>query len=342
MTRAAVISGLGAFVPPRVVTNDMLAAELDTSDEWIRTRTGISRRHVIDPGMSTGHLATEAGRRALASAGVTGVDAVVLATSTPDRPCPATAPLVATRLGLGGVAAFDVAAVCTGFVYALATAAGLIATSVADTALVIGADTFSTILDPADRTTRVIFGDGAGAVVLRAGDRAEPGALRGFDLGSDGEGVDLITVPGGGSEERSHGGAPAASESYFRMEGPQVFTRAVRHMAGSVRNTLEKAGWSAEDVGLLVPHQANVRILDTCARQLGIPADRVAKNIDRVGNTVAASIPLALADAAANGLLKAEQRVVLTGFGGGLSWGSAALTWPELDSRGINDLQHEK
>ncbi|GAA2728004.1 beta-ketoacyl-ACP synthase III [Streptomyces nogalater] len=328
MTRGAVLSGLGTWLPPQVVTNDMLSSELDTSDEWIRTRTGIGRRHIASPGMSTGHLATEAARRALKSAGTDRVDVVVVATSTPDRPCPATAPVVASALGLTGTGAFDVAAVCTGFVYALATAAGLIAGRVADSALVIGADTFSTILDPGDRTTRVIFGDGAGAVVLRAGDQAEEGALRGFDLGSDGTGVDLITVPGGGSEQRLSGAEPAPGDAYFHMDGPQVFTRAVRYMTGSVRKVLDAAALAPEDLAHLVPHQANVRILDTCARELGLPTERVVKNIDRVGNTVAASIPLALAAGAADGRLRAGDPVVLTGFGGGLTWGSALLTWP--------------
>jgi 3-oxoacyl-[acyl-carrier-protein] synthase III len=329
MTRSAVLSGLGTWVPPQVVTNDMLATQLDTTDEWIRTRTGIVRRHVASPGMSTGHLATEAARRALKSAEVERVDLVVVATSTPDRPCPATAPVVAESLGLAGVGAFDVAAVCTGFVYGLATAAGLIGTGVVDTALVIGADTFSTILDPDDRTTRVIFGDGAGATVVRAGDREENGALLGFDLGSDGRGADLITVPAGGSEQRLSGTEPTPSEGYFRMDGPQVFARAVRHMSSSVRNVLDRAGLAPGDIAHLVPHQANVRILDTCARQLGLPPERVVKNIDQVGNTVAASIPLALATGATAGRFEAGQSVVLTGFGGGLTWGSALLTWPE-------------
>ncbi|MBT2525716.1 ketoacyl-ACP synthase III [Streptomyces sp. ISL-99] len=329
MTRSAILSGLGTWVPPQVVTNDMLAAELETSDEWIRTRTGITRRHVASAGMSTGHLATEAARRALKSAGADRVDVVVVATSTPDRPCPATAPAVAAALGLVGAGAFDVAAVCTGFVYGLATAAGLIGTEVADSALVVGADTFSTILDPEDRTTRVIFGDGAGAVVLRAGDRRQNGALLGFDLGSDGTGVDLITVPAGGSEQRLSGAKPASADSYFQMDGPQVFVRAVRHMTGSVRKVLDAAALAPADISHLVPHQANVRILDTCARELGLPPERVVKNIDRVGNTVAASIPLALAAGAADGRMEAGQSVVLTGFGGGLTWGSTLLTWPE-------------
>ncbi|MFD7340331.1 beta-ketoacyl-ACP synthase III [Streptomyces violascens] len=339
MTRAAVLNGLGAWVPPRVVTNDMLSAELDTTDEWIRTRTGIAQRHVIEPGTATSDVAVEAARLALKSAGTDRVDLVVVATSTPDRSCPATAPTVADKLGLSGVGAFDVAAVCTGFVYALATAAGLISSSVVDSALVIGADTFSTILDPADRSTRAIFGDGAGAMVLRAGRPGEAGAVGGFDLGSDGSGADLITVRAGGSEQRGSGAAAAAADTYFRMAGPRVFVQAVRHLSGSVRGTLAKSGWSVEDIGLLVPHQANARILGAVADELGVPADRVANNIGRVGNTVAGSIPLALADAAVRGRLTVGQRIVLTGFGGGLSWGSAALTWPGISTPAIgNDI----
>jgi 3-oxoacyl-[acyl-carrier-protein] synthase-3 len=337
--RAAVISGLGAWTPPRAVTNDMLAAELDTSDEWIRSRTGIGQRHIVSPGMSTSDVAIEAGGRALESArrgeqpsGPAGrpVDAVVLATSTPDRSCPATAPLVASRLGLRGVAAFDVAAVCTGFLYALATAAGLLSAEVAEAVLVIGADTFSTILNPADRATRVIFGDGAGAVVLRAGQHGEPGALLGFDLGSDGDGGELITVPGGGSEQRSRGVPAAQHDHYFQMDGKPVFARAVRRMTDSTNATIATAGWRPDQVDHLVAHQANIRILNACARELGMPPERIVSNLDRVGNTVAASIPLALADAARSGELTAGERVVLTGFGGGLTWGSTALTWPQI------------
>lgn len=310
MTRAAVLCGLGSSVPPTVVGNEELSAELDTSDQWIRSRTGISQRHIAS-GLSTSDLAVLAGRDALDSAGADGVDALVLATSTPDRPCPATAPAVAAELGLGEVAAFDVAAVCTGFVYALANAAGLIATGVADRVLVIGADTFSTILDPADRTTRAIFGDGAGAVVLRAGRSGEPGALLGFQLGSDGSRADLITQRRGG---------------YFEMSGREVFTQAVLRMAESVRQVVKEADWELADVTHVVAHQANIRILHAVADQLGLPRTLMSSNLDRVGNTVAASIPLALADAA----LPAGAKVVLTGFGGGLTWGSTALTWPAL------------
>ncbi|HEX2132334.1 MAG TPA: beta-ketoacyl-ACP synthase III [Actinophytocola sp.] len=314
----AVVCGLGACLPPTVVTNEMLAAELDTSDEWIRGRTGVGARRVVEPGVRTSDLATEAGRLALESAERTEVELVVVATSTPDRSCPAVAPLVATRLGLAGVAAFDVAAVCSGFVYAMVTAAGLVASSVARSALVVGADTFSTILDPADRATRAIFGDGAGAVVLRAGDADEPGVPLGVDLGSDGQGYDLVTV---------------REDGYLHLSGPRVYFEAVRRMTASATAAAARAGWRAEDVDAVVPHQANVRILDDCAKYLGIPPARVVRHIEPVGNTVAGSIPLALAWAAGRGELKPGDRTVLTGFGGGLTWGSIALRWPDLRPR---------
>jgi 3-oxoacyl-[acyl-carrier-protein] synthase-3 len=331
MSRAAVLAGLGAMVPPQVVTNEMLATRLDTSDEWILSRTGIRQRHVIDPGMATSDLAVEAGARAMKSAQISDVDMVVLATTTPDRPCPATAPEVATRLGLEGVAAFDVAAVCSGFVYALSVGAGAIAARTAERVLVIGAEAFSTILNPADRTTAAIFGDGAGAVVLRAGDDTEPGALLGFDLGSDGGQADLITVAGGGSRQRSSGLPAKPGDEYFAMVGKSVFVHAVTRMTASVRTILGRTGWDIDAVDWLVAHQANIRILNAIADQLGLPRDRAVANLDRVGNTSAASIPLALADAAGDGRFTPGQRILLTAFGGGLTWGSAALTWPDID-----------
>lgn len=330
MAQSAVVAGLGVALPPTAVTNDDLAVELDTSDEWIRARTGIEQRFVVPTGMSTSDLAVEAARRALTSAGMVDVGAVVLATSTPDHPCPATAPDVAARLGLSQPAAFDVAAVCTGFVYALATATGLIESGIVDNAVVIGADTFSTILNPHDRTTRVIFGDGAGAVVLRAGDPAEDGALLGFDLGSDGANRELITVPGGGSRERSSGRTPAETDRYFAMQGKQVFTNAVLRMSESVAGLVKRVGWADGQVDRVVAHQANIRILRAVGRQLGLDAEQVVANLHRVGNTVAASIPLALADAVTSGSLLPGHHVALVGFGGGLTWGSAALRWPEL------------
>ncbi|MFI9760761.1 beta-ketoacyl-ACP synthase III [Streptomyces sp. NPDC051963] len=330
MTRAAVLAGVGGFVPPRVVTNDELSRRLDTSDDWIRTRTGIARRHVVDPGTSTGDLAAAAGERALKNAGGGGADLVIVATTTPDRPCPATAPTVAARLGLTDVPAYDVAAVCSGFVYALQAGASAVTAGFAERVLVIGAESYSTILDPEDRTTSVIFGDGAGAVLLRAGERTEPGAVLDVHLGSDGSMADLITVRGGGAEERSRGGTPRPEDRYFRMDGKSVFFAAVRRMAESSRTVLARTGWEIAEVDRLVGHQANIRIVHAVAEQLGLPPERAVLNIERVGNTSAASIPLALADALADGTLTKGNRVLLTAFGGGATWGSATLVWPDL------------
>ncbi|WP_255953422.1 beta-ketoacyl-ACP synthase III [Streptomyces odontomachi] len=328
---AAVLSGIGAWLPPRVVTNDELATRLDTSDAWIRSRTGIGQRHFIEAGMSTGSLAVEAGARALKSANLDSVDVVVLATTTPDQPCPATAPLVAARLGMTAVPAFDVGAVCAGFVYALSVAAGLIVSGTVGNALVIGADAFSTLLDPTDRGSGVIFGDGAGAVVLRSGEPDEPGALGPFDLGTDGEHAELIEIPAGGSAQRAGGVPTRADDHYFTMQGRAVFKHAVLRMTASVQRAVRRARWTMADVDRVAAHQANSRILHALADQLGMAHETFLSNIDRVGNTAAASVPLLLNDAVADGTLRPGQRVVLTSFGGGLAWGSTTLRWPELD-----------
>jgi 3-oxoacyl-[acyl-carrier-protein] synthase-3 len=324
---AAVLAGLGAWLPPHVVDNHELSQRLDTSDEWIRTRTGIGQRHIVTPGMSTVDLATEAGRLALRSAGDDRVDALVLATATPDHVCPASAPQVASRLGLTGVAAFDVNAVCSGFVYALATAAGLIAAGAANRVLVVGADTFSTLVEPTDRGTVPIFGDGAGAVVLRAGDSGELGALGPFDLHSDGELADLLVVPAGGAKQRR---SDNPGDYFLDMQGTAVFRHASARMAESSRAVLSAAGWAIEEVDSFVGHQANVRILNAVAKQLGVPREDVVVNIERTGNTSAASIPLALTDACVDGTLKPGDKVLVSAFGAGLTWGSTALRWPEL------------
>lgn len=325
---AAVVEGLGTWVPPRVVTNDDLARIHDTNDEWIRTRTGIRERRHAEPGTTTADLATEAAARALKSAGGVEADAVIVATMTPDRLCPATAPEVASRVGLPHIAAFDVAAVCTGFVYALAAGAGLIAAGIAGRVVVVGAEVYTPFLDPDDRSTSVIFADGAGALVLRAGDADEDGAVGPFDLGSDGEGADLIAVRAGGSRHPVSRGVADPHDAYMQMDGREVYRRAIPGMVDSSRAVLAKAGLAVADVDRLVGHQANARILDMVASQLGLPADRCTVNIDRYGNTGAGTIPLALADAE----LRRGDRVLLTAFGGGLTWGSALLTWPELAS----------
>lgn len=330
--RAAVVTGIGAYVPPNLVTNDDLSQRLDTSDAWIRSRTGIAERYVVSPGTATSDLAVEAGLRALKSAGDERVDAVVLATTTPDQPCPATAPQVAARLGLGQVAAFDVAAVCSGFLYGLATASGLVAAGFAERVLLIAADAFTTIINPEDRTTAVIFADGAGAVTLRAGEPDEPGALGPLVLGSDGELSHLIEVPAGGSRQRSSGPPADPADQYFRMLGRDTYRHAVEHMTSASRQAADLAGWELADVDRFAAHQANARILGAVAERLGIPDERQLTNIERVGNTGAASIPLLLSESAGDGRLAAGHRVLLTAFGGGLSWGAATLVWPEVHS----------
>lgn len=326
---AAVIAGLGAWLPPHVVTNDDLAARLDTSDEWIRTRTGISARRRVEPGVSTGDLATEAGRLAIRACGDSRIDAVVLGTTTPDLRCPATAPQVASRLGLTGAAAFDVSAVCTSFVYGLGAAVGLISAGIARRVLLIGAEAFSTILDPADRITAAIFGDGAGAVVLRAGDPAEPGAIGPVVLGSDGEHSDLIMIPAGGARQRSAGTEATPADHYFRMNGPDTYRHAVERTEQTARTALDLAGWHPDQVDRFAAHQANARIVASVADRLGIPAGkRRLANIDRVGNTAAASVPILLAQSAASGALRAGHRTLIAAFGGGLTWGASTVVWP--------------
>ncbi|HEV3357735.1 MAG TPA: beta-ketoacyl-ACP synthase III [Pseudonocardiaceae bacterium] len=327
---SAILCGVGGYVPASVTTNADLAERLDTTDEWIRSRTGIRQRHVVASGESTSDLAVRAGAAALKSAGVDSVDLVVLATTTPDHPCPATAPAVARALGLDRVAAFDLSAVCSGFVYGLATVAGFLETGLAERVLLIGADTFSTIIDPTDRGTAAVFGDGAGAVVLRRGTDDEPGALLAFDLGSDGDLTELITVRAGGSKYPLSVGTMTTADHRFAMQGKAVYRQATRWMTASANAVLARLGWQPGDVDCFVGHQANQRILEAVGRDLGVAPDRVFMNVDRVGNTVAASIPLALADASAAGVLRPGDKVVLTAFGGGTTWGSVALIWPEL------------
>ncbi len=318
---AAVIAGLGTCLPTEEFDNAALEARLDTTDEWIRSRTGIEARRRLDPGFSMRDLACEAAGNALCSAGVASAGGLVLATSTPDRPCPAAAPEVAYRLGLGRVAAFDVSAVCSGFVYATATAAGLITAGVLDSVLVVAAEAYTRIVNPDDRGTAVVFGDGAGAVLLRRGSVAEPGALLAFDLGSDGSGADLIRIPGRREQPRG--------PRWFSMAGRKVYLSAVREMTASVLRVMKDCAWEPETLGFLVPHQANARIVDAVAERLGLRPEQAVCTLARTGNTGAASIPVALAATAAAGRAAPGSRTVLTAFGGGLTWASAALTWPE-------------
>lgn len=320
----AVLDGIGMAVPPSIVTNMELAKRLDTSDDWIRRRTGISERRIADPAIATSDLAVEAARLAIDGSSGADIQAVVVATTTPDYRMPGVAPQVASRLHLGNIPAFDVQAACSGFIYALASGVGLIAAGIAGRVLVIGADVMSRIVDPEDRTTAVLFGDGAGAVTLRAGAIDEIGAIGPFDLGSDGEYTPKLCVERGGTRvniERTE-----ESQGFLSMDGGQVFRHAVCRMYESSRRVLERSQVEIGDIDWLVAHQANQRILLAVALRLGLPPERLVMNLDRYGNTSAASIPLALAGAE----LQPGDRVLLTAFGSGFTWGSTLLTWPHI------------
>jgi 3-oxoacyl-[acyl-carrier-protein] synthase-3 len=323
MLRSRLI-GTGACLPKRVVSNDELALTVDTSDAWIVERTGIRQRHIAAAGELTSDLAAAAARAALASAGVAAeaLDLIVVATSTPDHTFPACATAVQRKLGAVRAAAFDVQAVCSGFIYALAIADGFLVTRRAKTALVIGAETFSRLLDWQDRSTCVLFGDGAGAVVLRAESATGTPFDRGIlatHLGSDGRHYDDLHVDGGPSSTGTTG--------HLRMNGREVFRHAVQTLCAASLRVLEEAGFGADDVDWLVPHQANRRILDAVAKRLGIPGERVVMTVDRHANTSAASIPLALADAAAAGRFQPGQLLLLNAMGGGFTWGAALVRW---------------
>jgi len=322
--RRSQIMGCGAYLPQRVVTNDALSRIVDTSDRWIVERTGIRQRHIAAENEFTSDLALAASRAALAQARMTAdeIDLIVLATATPDNTFPSTATQVQAALGMTRGAAFDIQAVCTGFVYALAVADNFIRVGAAETAIVIGAETFSRILDWSDRSTCVLFGDGAGAVVLRAADVADEAGARGVlstHLHSNGRYRDLLYVDGGPSRTKTVG--------FLRMSGRDVFRHAIGLLAGAVDEALAANGLSAADIDWLVPHQANKRILDATARKLGLPAEKVIYTIDRHANTSAASIPLALAEAVEDGRIQPGHIVLLEGMGGGFTWGSAVIRW---------------
>jgi 3-oxoacyl-[acyl-carrier-protein] synthase-3 len=360
-TGGVTVAGWGTAVPGRRVTNHDLARYLDTSDEWIVERSGIRERRWAGPGESTGPLSLAAARAALARAGVapSDLDAVVVATATPETPMPATATQVAAALGTTA-GAFDINAACAGFVYGLVTAAGLTAAGVARTALVVGADTMSSIVDADDRSTAVLFGDGAGAVVLTGGPAgpvggggpagtgspvanptaagsaigargvtataAAPGLVA-CDLVGDPAGVDLLVVPAGGSGRPASAETVAAGQHHLRMDGREVFRRAVRGVEASISRTLARAGCTAGDVALFVPHQANTRIVDAVLARTGLAPERTWSNIDRYGNTSAASIPIALAEAADAGTVADGDLVLMSGFGAGITVGTVLWRW---------------
>ena len=318
--RRSVLTGTGSALPRTCVTNAELAARVDTSDEWIVERTGIRQRYIAQEDETTSSLATEAARKALGAAGIDAseIGLIVLATATPDHTFPATATQVQRALGCRGGVAFDVQAVCSGFLYALATADSLLRTGMAEKALVIGAETFSRILDWEDRTTCVLFGDGAGAVVLEAREVAEDGpGILASKLHADGEHKDMLYVDGGPSTTQTVG--------HLRMRGREVFRHAVVNLAEVLGEVLEDAGFSASDIDWVVPHQANARILDATARKLNLPADKVVVTVDRHANTSAASVPLALDHAVQDGRIKSGDLVMFEAMGGGFTWGASLV-----------------
>jgi len=318
------IVGCGSYLPARVVTNAELAERVDTTDEWIVQRTGIRQRHIAAEGETTATLGLKAAQAALADAGMEAgeIDLIIVATATPDNTFPATATQIQADLGIRAGAAFDLQAVCSGFVFALATADKFLASGAARAALVIGAETFSRILDWEDRTTCVLFGDGAGAVVMKAvpgeGTLADRGVLS-THIRSDGRYKDKLYVDGGPGSTKTVG--------FLRMEGKEVFRHAVTNLAETVRHTFEQTGLSGADIDWFVPHQANRRIIDATADKLGIGHERVVVTVDRHGNTSAASIPLALAEAHCDGRIKPGQLVLIEAMGGGFTWGSALIRW---------------
>jgi 3-oxoacyl-[acyl-carrier-protein] synthase III len=313
------IAGTGSFLPPRVVTNDELAKRIDTSDAWIQERTGIRQRHIAEASQTSSDLALEASRRALAAAGLKAddIDLIVVATSTPDFVFPSTACLLQAKLGVKGCAAFDVQAVCSGFVYALGIADNFIRAGTHQRALVVGAEVFSRILDWNDRGTCVLFGDGAGAVVLAAG--AQPG-IHATVLHADGSHAGILSVPGNVC------GGRIVGSPFLQMQGNQVFKIAVKVLDEVARETLAAAGMALEDVDWLIPHQANVRILEATVKRLGLPRERLVVTVDHHANTSAASIPLALDEYVRAGKIRPGHRVMLQGVGGGFTWGASLVT----------------
>src|SRR5919106_2320431 len=314
------ITGLGTHVPERILTNDELSRLVDTTDEWIIERTGIRERRIAKKEEALTDIARPAARAALADAGVepSDIDLLVCATVTPDMMFPTSSALLAEELGMPKAAAYDLLAGCTGFVYAIAQAYGMLASGLSKRALVVGGDVLSKILDWEDRSTLVLFGDGAGAVVMEAVDH---GGFLGFELGADGGGGEHLWLPGSGSRRFED------PDSFVKMNGREVFKFATRIMVSSAEQVLAECGKTVEDVDVYIPHQANKRIIDYASGKLGIPPERTVVNVDRYGNTSSGSIPLALTDARAEGRLRDGALVLMTGMGAGLAWGSALIEW---------------
>lgn len=321
------VLGTGKYVPDRILTNQELETMVETNDEWIVTRTGIRERRIAAEGQATSDLCYEASLIALANAGITAdqLDLIVVSTITPDMAFPSTACILQEKLGAKKAAAFDLSAACSGFVYGLANASNFIATGTYKYALVIGADTLSKITDYTDRNTCILFGDGAGAVVI--GEVPEGRGFKSFELGADGSGGPLLKIEGGGSRNPVSQASIDQRLHYIYMAGAEVFKFAVRIMGNAADEALRKAGWDKSDIDLLVPHQANMRIIQSSLNRLELTEDKCVVNIDRYGNMSAASIPVALAEAWEEGRVTEGDRLVLVGFGGGLTWGATAMVW---------------
>jgi 3-oxoacyl-[acyl-carrier-protein] synthase-3 len=324
--KGARISALGVYVPERVLTNDEISQFLDTSDEWITSRTGIRERHIARPDQASSDLAAEAARRALASVDFDPeeLDLVIVTTITPDMLFPATASIVAESIGARHAGAFDLEAGCTGFVYGLAVATAFVAANIYRNVLVIGSEVLSRLLDWDDRGTCVLFGDGAGAVLVTPTDH---GSIFSFDLGNDGSGAHFLGVPAGGSRRPATHQTVNEHLHFMKMTGGEVFKFATRTVTESCEKVLTDAGLTASDVDLFVPHQANIRIIETAARRLGFGPEQVFANLDRYGNTSCASIPICLEEAATTGRLKKGDTLLMAGFGAGLTWGSCLTKW---------------
>jgi 3-oxoacyl-[acyl-carrier-protein] synthase-3 len=328
-TLSTVILGTGSYAPERILSNVELAKSVDTSDEWIRTRCGIRERRIAAPGEATSDMGVHAARRALDDAGLkpADIDLLIVATITPDMPMPATACIIQQKLGVPTHAAcFDLNAACTGFLYALDTACAMLSSGRYRHALVIGVEKLSTIVDWKDRTTCVLFGDGAGAVVIGKSTVSGQGLI-GTKLGALGDSVDLLCIPGGGSNAPATAASIAAGSHFLKMKGKEVFKLAVRVMDEAARDILEQHHLRADQISLVIPHQANLRIIEAISEYLELPLDRFFVNVDRYGNTSAASIPLALDEARRTGRIKSGDLTLLVAFGAGLTYGSALIRW---------------
>ena len=327
--RAAYIAGIGHYAPEKILTNHDLEKMVETNDEWITTRTGIKERRIAAESQATSDLAIEAAKKAIAMAGIDAddIDCIIVASITPDYIFPATACLVQEALGCSHAGTFDIEAACSGFIYGLSIANGYVTSGMYDTVLVIAAETLSRITDWEDRQTCVLFGDAAGAAIVRVTEESSLSKLLSFTLGGSGQYKDLLMLPAGGSRNPASAETVQNREHYMKMTGNKVFPVAIKNMSNSARRALEKAGKHSDDVKLFIPHQANMRIIQGVAKQLDITEDRVMVNIDRYGNTSAATIPVALSEAVEQSRIQRGDLVILVAFGGGFTWAASAFNW---------------